>query len=66
MKWQVESKIAKHIECLKDKAGIFMGYIIRFNDNEPTFAWHPHGLIGSVMGDGRAKDLVEKNARTRK
>lgn len=61
MTWSiVESKIAKLIECLKDDTGSFMGYIIRFNDGEVTWAWNAKGLIGSCVGDGAAKDLVEE------
>lgn len=67
MTWQpVESKIAKLIECLKDNSGVFLGYIIRFNDDEPTWAWDAHGKIGYCMGDGAAKDLVEKFVRRKK
>jgi hypothetical protein len=59
----VESKIAKLIECLRDKSGRFVGYIIRFNDKEVTYAWTEHGPLGCCMGDGAAKDLVEQYGR---
>lgn len=64
MTWQpVESKIANMIECLRDGSGRFIGYIIRFNPGEITWAWSEHGKIGCCMGDGAAKDMVEKYGR---